>query len=133
MSLPKMITLGSKTDGVILSDFTLSGFTAVCESQDIRSRVHVWCHEDVESLLFLLSSLEDDWKGWTGTKSFHSVEGDFVLEATSQSLGGAKITISMKTVCNDFPWSMKATFAVSASQFSDIQRMANSVLNEIQI
>ncbi len=56
--------------------------------------------------------------GWSGAKSWASLEGEFSLEATADSLGHTTLIVSLKSGHYDLDWRLDVGLQLDASQVS---------------
>jgi hypothetical protein len=70
------------------------------------------------------ADLSQNWRGWTGEKSWHSLEYDFWLSATSDRTG--HVTLKVTLECHS-PWTWK-TQALVTIEAGQLQRLAANAL-----
>jgi len=70
----------------------LTHYTVSLQSPDINGTVRVENPPYGQPPLELFKSMERDWKGWEGEKSWGSLEGEFELSAVSDGTGHITLT-----------------------------------------
>ena len=73
----------------------LTQYTVTLYSPNMSGTVRVDNSPYGESPLQLFQSIENEWKGWKGEKSWWSFEGEFDLSATSDSTGHITLKASL--------------------------------------
>jgi hypothetical protein len=57
--------------------------------------IQTYLHTDAPRLAEFFRDLAENRQGWSGAKSWGSIEGDFRLDATHDGLGHIRLTISL--------------------------------------
>jgi hypothetical protein len=102
-------------------------FAVDIESFQFRAQRKVFAYRDAQSLLHLFEWMAENWRGWPGSKSWASIEGEFSLECSTDSLGHVHIDISLSEQDHSEPWRLKARINVDAGQLDEIARNARSL------
>ena len=76
----------------------LTQYTVTLYSPNMSGTVRVDNSPYGQSPLQLFQSIENEWKGWKGEKSWGSFEGEFDLSATSDSTGHITLKASLFSV-----------------------------------
>ena len=72
------------------------------------------------------SIIEDG--GWSGEQSWSSLEGEFDLVATSDSLGHVYLTVTLRSGYYDLDWMVKGGLLLEAQQLSDLAVKATAAV-----
>jgi hypothetical protein len=73
---------------------------------------------DLTELSAFLQTLADDWRGWGGTRTWQSMEGELRLDAShdGKRLVTLRITVGPRTTYGSAPWSASAVFHVEPGE-----------------
>ena len=71
------------------------------------------------------AELAASWRGWTGEKTWHALEAEIDLIATSDSQGHVKITASLRPDRNSDKWRASSYVNVDAGQLDSIAYRAS--------
>ena len=96
---------------------TIDSFGIELVSDGLTASRVVYVHDfDLDALAGFFQDLADSWKGWDGEKSWHSIESDLLIRATSDDLGHCLLTFTL----SDGPihtWQTTVSgFAISAGE-----------------
>ena len=76
---------------------------------------------DPYGVLRLFQDAASNWRGWSGKKSWESLEGDFRLELSSNSTGHITLKTLISHDCgNPDPWRLIAAFEMNAGQLESV-------------
>lgn len=64
----------------------------------------------------LFDDMAQSWRGWSGEKTWHALEGELVLCATTDSLGHVSIQVLVQPGTNPEAWSVTALAVVEAGR-----------------
>jgi hypothetical protein len=74
-------------------------------------------------------SMARDWRGWAGTRSWSSLEGDLEIEATADGLGHTTLLISL--TCDLVrQWRVQGTLVLDAA---DLERLPGQVATLVNV
>jgi len=90
------------------------------------ARVYIY---EPHSLASLFEELAVNWKGWEGVKQWHSVEEDFALSCTSDSLGHVAMEVTVKSGVYEDDWCVKVVIHVEAGQLEEIAAKVKQFLH----
>ena len=90
------------------------------------ARVYIY---EPHSLASFFEELAVNWKGWEGVKQWHSVEEDFALSCTSDSLGHVAMEVTVKSGVYEDDWCVKAVIQVEAGQLEEIAAKVKQFLH----
>ena len=79
-----------------------------------------------QSPVELFQSMEREWKGWSGEKSWGSLEGEFSLSATSDNTGHIFLNTRIQSGHSPPTSSMELEFVVESGQLTTIEKKAAS-------
>ena len=71
-------------------------FVVTLRLEGLRASLRVYGY-GAEAVVGAFDAMARDWRGWTGMKEWHSVEGDFGLEATHDRLGHIALTVLLRS------------------------------------
>ncbi len=85
----------------------------------------VYAYTDAKGIACLFQEAADQWRGWSGTKKWESIEGEFTLELTSDKTGHISLTARINHNCgNPDPWKLEATLTIEAGQLESLAKKA---------
>ena len=105
-------------------------FLTTVSSVDYSATIKVWSYTDSAHLVDLFQSMALDWRGWTGNRSWESIEGELHLDCSHDRLG--HITLCTCLRMNDGvsdAWSIKCIITTEAGQLDKIARDITSFFN----
>lgn len=106
--------------------------TVTFSSAALRASHQVWIYSgEGERFASLFVEMAEHWTGWAGAKTWASLEADFSLSCTSDSLG--HITLEVEMVDRDSPeeWSTQFKIEVEAGQLETIAQEIQVLFNPI--
>jgi hypothetical protein len=71
-------------------------------------------------LVGFFSDLASHWDGWKGKKKWSSLEGEFQLCASMDSMGHVSLEIEMRSSHHEYAWSINSTLLIEAGQLSQV-------------
>jgi hypothetical protein len=80
-----------------------------------------------DSLAVFLSELADQFRGWSGTREWRSLEDQFRIEATWGNRGHVTLRVLLRPKAYDVPWDLNVDFDVEAG--AEMQSLAGEVDN----
>ena len=103
------------------SDFDGASFTAALDSPTLSTEVRVYAPRDLEAadvagLIGLFKKMSENWKGWKGELTWASLEGEFEIAATSDSLGHTTLSLTFREHDGPMPWSTSVDFVLESMQ-----------------
>lgn len=96
----------------------------------LRSATHfavreVYSYTDPKGVASLFQKAADEWSGWSGTKKWASLEGEFELELISDKTGHISMTVKINHNCgNPDPWRLESCIMIEAGQLQEIAKRA---------
>lgn len=99
-------------------------FTAVYDSPAVKVSKRVWGYTDCELLVDLFKFIAIEWKGWEGTKEWHSIESEFGVLASSDVSGHVMLELNFREVEGPELWNSQVTIGFEAAQ---TEQIANKV------
>jgi hypothetical protein len=86
-------------------------------SDGLTASRSVYIHSfDINALAAFFEDLADSWKGWEGEKSWHSIEHELLITATSDALGHCLLTFTLRDGPN-YTWKTTVGgFEISAGE-----------------
>jgi len=86
----------------------------------------VYAYTDAKGIAALFQEAATEWRGWSGTKKWASIEGEFELELKSDKTGHVTLTTKINHDCgNSDPWRLESTLLIEAGQLENIAKRAN--------
>jgi len=112
------------------ADGWLESYTVDSVAPDLRASVRVGNPGYGHPPSDLLSQLASSWSGWTGKKSWGSMEGELSIDATSDRTGhvtlAARLTAPWTGHVEAAPWSVEARIFLEAGQLAAVAREAEA-------
>ena len=72
------------------------------------------------------ASMAKDWNGWSGQRSWGTLEGEFQLTASADSLGHISLGYVLRPQNTDFSWELKGTLELESGQLEAISQEVKS-------
>ena len=109
------------------SDFRGGKFTVSLIGPEIQIARSVYAHKemginDVAALLKLFNKMKNNWKGWKGALSWESLEGEFGITATSNSLGHVTLHLMFQEAGSESPWRAEIDLTLEPMQVEKAHR-----------
>jgi hypothetical protein len=73
--------------------------------------------------------LSMNWRGWKGIKKVESIEGDLILQASSDSLGHISIRTELRADQGGSDWLVAGTLVLEAGALDTIAKSAKKFFN----
>lgn len=83
------------------------------------SSAQVYLYEPF-ALATFFANIAATWKGWAGVKQWESIEGDFALACTSDSLGHVTMEVTLKSDIYAEDWRVQVVIQLDAGQLDQI-------------
>ena len=98
--------------------------------QDLTARSRVEVSIDVDGIAKFFRSMSDEWRGWSGSKSWVSLERDLRLTASHDSLGHVflRVELSRDSGAPD-PWKVDAGLTLEAGALERIAEDAEALFS----
>ena len=96
------------------------GLIAEFDSPGLSSATQVYMLGGCDHLDRFWRDLAENWRGWEGTRSWQSLEGDLELSATSDRLGHVALEVRLEEGA-PFQWRVHGKISLDAGQ---LDRMA---------
>jgi hypothetical protein len=108
-------------------DASISG-----DSLSAKRTIYSYFYED--AFIELFDYMATNWKGWTGEKTWESVEGELKLTATSDKLGHVTLLINLRNQNSEDNWAVQAPIFLDSGNLDEIARKVRSFfcVSEIQ-
>jgi hypothetical protein len=87
------------------------------EIADSSSQVYLYHPYD---LVNFFEDLARHWKGWEGEKRWCSVEEDFILSATSDSVGHVMLQVTLRSGPYDEDWTVETAVTIDPGQLEKV-------------
>jgi len=97
-------------------------FTVMYANPSVKLKKRVWGYTDCNLLIDLFMSIASEWRGWKGIKQWASIEGDFSISATCDSLGHVMLNIILVEFDGPEPWMSEVQLGLEPSQTDDIAK-----------
>ena len=107
------VTLGSADGGLLLlsdprrgDDGELLSITATVHTQGLRASTRVDAHYSkcFDDLVAFLDDLVAYWRGWSGSKSYQSLERDLELVARHDGVGHVVLAVTLRGPDSPYSW-----------------------------
>jgi len=123
-----MLQIKSTETDALLEFFDLAGdyFKVSLRSSSHSAVREVYAYTDPEGIASLFQEAASEWRGWNGTKSWESLEGEFKIELTADKKGHITINIGINHDCgNPEPWRLESCIMIEAGQLETIAKRAS--------
>ena len=97
-------------------------FWAIFDSPSVKVAKRVWGYTDCELLVDLFEFMAEEWKGWQGEKAWWSIEGEFGVSATCDSLGHIMLSLSFKEYDGPELWESKVNIGIDSGQLDSVEK-----------
>ena len=126
MEAMDQVVLGIGTPSAIFRSPTRTGFVIELRAEGLRVERHVYMLTfDWDNLGAFFSKLAESWRGFDGELSWHSVEHDLTIVATSDNRGHCMLEFTVRGGPN-YTWRAKVgDFTVDAGE--DMAALARSI------
>jgi hypothetical protein len=101
------------------------GLVAEFDAPDLSSATQVYVLGGCDHLDRFWRDLAENWRGWEGTRSWQSLEGDLELSATSDRLGHVALEVRLEEGA-PFPWRVHGKLSLDAGQLHRIAAAART-------
>jgi hypothetical protein len=75
------------------------------------------------------TSLAKDWKGWQGERTWATLEDEFQLTASSDSLGHVRLAYRIRPPHTGFNWELRGALELEAGQLESLALQAAEAWN----
>lgn len=100
-------------------------FTATVSDTDLRAVSRVYAY-GAASIADLFEGLARDWRGWEGERSGGSIEGDLLLDCTSDRLGHTFVRVTLIAGSYDHDWRAEISIRLDAAQLGGLAKQTRS-------
>ena len=104
---------------------------ATIEKSDLEARARVWANyqQGFDDLIQFLEDLASNWSGWTGKKSYQSLEGELILSASNSGVGPVQLTVRLRGPDQPSDWELTATIETDpGTQMEEAAKSASEFL-----
>ena len=105
-------------------------FNVIFDSLAVKSNIRVWGYTDCGLLVDLFKFIAKEWRGWKGKKEWFSIEGEFCISATSDSLGHILLSLCFNEFNEPETWEVKVNIGIDSGQTEKIAKNINSFFND---
>lgn len=122
-----MFQIKSVESDALLEFFDLAGdyFNVSLRSTSHSAVREVYAYTDPDGITSLFQEAAGDWRGWSGIKSWESLEGEFKIELKTDKTGHITIDVEINHDCgNPEPWRLKSCIMIEAGQLEAIAKSA---------
>jgi hypothetical protein len=95
-------------------------FTVTLDSPSLQASTRVWAYTDAKLLARMFREMADEWRGWTGTKEWASVEGEFSVAGKCDHLGHVAVQLRLRSVDGPEPWSLDTVIRLEVGQLDQL-------------
>jgi len=123
-----MFQIKSTRTDALLEFFDLSGdyFKVSLRSTSHSAVRNVYAYTDAEGIARLFQEAASEWRGWSGTKSWESLEGELRIELKADKTGHISMNVEINHDCgNPDPWRLKSCIMMEAGQLETIAKRAS--------
>jgi Family of unknown function (DUF6228) len=101
------------------------GLIAELNASGLSSATQVYLLGGCDHLDQFWRDLAENWRGWEGTRSWQSLEGDLEFSATSDRLGHVELEVRMEEGA-PFQWRVHGKISLDAGQLDHIAAAART-------
>ena len=98
-------------------------FTAIVVDANFRAMSRVYAYQ-ASNIADLFEDLALNWRGWEGTKSGGSLEGDLCLDCESDRIGHTFMRVALLSGPYDRQWRAEITIRLDAGQLDGLAKQA---------
>ena len=98
-------------------------FSVCFASPGVTLKKRVWGYTDCGLLVSLFETISREWRGWKGTLDWNSIESDFCLSATCDSLGHVMLEIEIREFEGPEGWLSKVSLGIDAGQTESVAKV----------
>ena len=120
------LTSSNSDVAVEFSDVEQDYFRVSVLARDHSAVRRVYAYADGSGIARLFSEAAREWKGWSGTKVWESLEGELRLELRIDRLGHVSLGIRIRSDPGGAdPWQLDAELGLDAGQLEGVARDAD--------
>lgn len=122
----------TETDALLeFSDLSGDFFKVSLHSTSHSAVREVYAYTDAEGIARLFQEAASEWRGWSGTKCWESLEGEFKIELKADKTGHITINVDINHDCgNSEPWRLKSCIMIEAGQLETIAKRATEFFRQ---
>ena len=103
-----MVIKSSRSDAVIEFSMPREEFVEVSLARhDLKARRLVSLYTNPTGIAALFRSMADEWRGWSGPKSWESLEGEMALAAVHDGVGHITLRVALVNLDAGEPWKLE--------------------------
>ena len=106
------------------SDGWLDSFVVRIEEPGLSAAAQVENSGVIQGPEAFFHEIAKNWRGWTGEKTWHALEGELNLSATADSLGHITIRVQLQPTAGPEGWRVISYAYVEAGQLESLSRRA---------
>ena len=108
---------------VEFSDLEGDDFLVELRSSDYRAVRRVCAYTDPRGIARIFREAANSWRGWSGVKTWCSIEGELTLSLKHDALGHVAMEVSVHHDSGNLdPWRLRAEIGLEAGQ---LERLAS--------
>jgi len=104
-----------------------TSFEVTIEGPDVRARMIASTYY-AGSPALLFRKIAQNWKGWEGESKWATLEGEFTMRATADSLGHVTLEVALRSDTYPPEWKMNGLIHLEAGSLDSIARSVASIL-----
>jgi len=97
----------------------LEQFTVSVDAPNMSAVVKVYAFQ-ARSLAPFFADIAQSWRGWSGTKQWSSLEGEFELQAKADRLGHVTLGFTLRSGYDSHDWCATGAIELEAGQLDRI-------------
>jgi len=102
------------------SDGWLDSFVVRIEEPGLSAAARVENSGFIQGPEVLFSEMAQNWRGWSGEKTWHALEGELELAATADSLGHITIRVQLRPTAGPDGWRVISHAYIEAGQLESL-------------
>ena len=95
------VVIHSDTGKLLLGPLENEYLEVHYQTKGIEVSIKPYLYTDGVELANFFKSMANEWKGWAGIKTWSSIEGDFELEATNNSINSIDLVFNLRKNVGD--------------------------------
>ena len=115
-----VIKSGNTSSTLTFSERDGDYFAVTYESPAAKIHKRVWGYNDCKYLVNLFKFIAKEWRGWEGTETWESIEGEFGISARCDNLGHIMLEIIIKECDGPEVWSSITSLGIDSGQTETI-------------
>jgi len=101
---------------------------------DLTARHKVTVYTDPDGIARFFRSMAYEWRGWSGSKTWESLEGELRLSASRDSVGHVFVAVGLMTAQGaPDPWRVEAELTIEAGMLEQVATDAEALFSQREV